>query len=616
MENRHPVALVGDLTVWLATAGVLAGLLLGALSVSEERYLDHGLTLLLLETMRDHVFGTLFAGAIVLLISTAVFAGARFLWFRFLGARPKRVLWLALYVVALVGVFILVDRSFGARRWWERLGTADRFLILIGVGLAAERVLIPGRIGFVPRRIPRWLAGLFLLVPIGFGLAVPPVRAARVEKVKGKPNFLYLIVDALRADHTGAHGYHRDVTPTLDRMASEGYRFENTVSNSVATRYTVASIHSMVFPSVHRIRKDGHRLSRHFVTAAEHLRDAGYETASWSPNPALKVAFGYAQGFGHYDDQILNEKPDAPMWERFETAQRINTRALEWIRERKDRPWFIYIHYREPHFPYAPPPLYDGIYYKARPDGKPHRPLTPEEIARQPEPGGMVDGDDRNDLEYYVAQYDASIRYFDDQLGLFLKSLRAEGLLDNTVIAVSADHGEGFLEHDNWNHGNVIYDEMLHVPGILRMPDALPQPVVFSEPVHTFDFCRTFLDLAGVEPKGIVQAKSLMPLIRGGQAPWEYAYVEKLERGALRNGKWKYILRRRKDRLEQELYDLEADPGEKSDVIRERAEIAVDLRRKIDVIQRLNEKLAAETTLDEVDLSEEDRRELESLGYL
>ena len=389
MDSRRPVAILGDLTVWIAVAGVLAGLFLGWLAVSEEGYLDHDLTLLFLERMRDNLFGALLGAACVIYAAAAILAVGRYI-----SAGPKRWLLLALYALALLGIYVFIDRvmDVGVRRYWTRLGTPGRLLILTGIGLAVERVLIPGRIGFLPRRFPRWLAAVFLLVPIGFGLAVPPVRSERVEKVKGKPNFLYLIVDALRADHTGAHGYHRDTTPNLDRLASEGYRFENTVSNSVATRYTVASIFSMVFPGVHKIRKDGQTLSRHFVTVAEHLREAGYETAAWAPNPSIKSAFGFAQGFGTYDDQILSKDESIPIWERFETSRRINTRALDWIRDRGDRPWFIYIHYREPHFPYAPPPLYDGMYYEARADGKPHRPLTPEEIQLQPEPGGMVDG--------------------------------------------------------------------------------------------------------------------------------------------------------------------------------------------------------------------------------
>jgi arylsulfatase A-like enzyme len=578
--------------------------------VSAERYSEFDLSLLTVDTYRARVFDALLGGACALFGGAAVFAIGRAAFH----ARP-RGLWLALFVIALGALFFLTGWNSVAKTWWSRLPTPDRLFLVAALGLAAERILVPGRIGIVPKKIPLWLAAVFLLVPIGLTVAAGQMRSSRTEAAKGKPNFLFLIVDALRADHMGIHGYHRNTTPALDRLAMQGYRFSNTVSNSLATRYTVASIFTMAFPGVHGIRRDGQRLSPRFVTVAEHLREAGYDTAAWAPNPSIKAAFGYGQGFDRYDDQILNDDRSAPLWDQFETAKRINKRATGWIRERGDHPWFIYIHYRDPHFPYAPPPDYDGMFYEPREDGKPHRAITEEEYARQPG-GEMVDGDDRNDLEYYIAQYDASIRYNDDQIAAFLSVLREEGHLDNTVIIVSADHGEGFLEHGRWNHGNVIYDEMCHVPGIIRMPDALEKPVVIDAPVHTFDFSRTILDMAGVPAVGTVQAKSLVPLMNGGEAPWEYAFVEKLSRYALRNAQWKYILRESEKGQERELYDLTTDPGETKDLVKLREDTAADLRRKILAIIKLNEKLAADTNVEEVELSEDDRRELESLGYL
>jgi len=514
---------------------VPAGLLLGFLSVSDEAYFEHGMSLLTIDRVQARVWDTLLGAAFTLGIAGAVFALGR--WS--LGVGPRGV-GLGVLVVALAGVFFATGLNTDGKYWWRALPAADRVLILVGIALAAERTLLPGRIGLLPRRVPLFLAVVFLLVPVGLSAAAGSMRSDRVEEARGRPNFLFLVVDALRADHMGIHGYERNTTPFLDGLARGGYLFPNTVSNSLATRYTVPSIFTMVYPGVHGIREHGQVLSAEFVTLAEHLKEAGWATAAWAPNPNLKSQFRYGQGFDHYDDDILNEDPDLPVWEQYETAKRINGRALRWIREREGDPWFIYIHYREPHFPYAPPPDWDGMFYEPRPDGKPHRPITEEEYARQP--GVMIDGDDRNDLEYYVAQYDANIRYCDDQIAAFLRTLREEGRLDDTVIVVSADHGEGFLEHGYWNHGNVIYDEACHVPGIVRMPEAVDGPVTIDAPVHTFDFSRTILDVAGVAPRtDVLQARSLLPLIRGGgEPPWEYAFVEKKNRSALRGRRWKY----------------------------------------------------------------------------
>ncbi len=616
-DPRYPDlrTVVGDLAVWLAVGGVLGGLVLGGLAVREERYLRHGMSFLALAAVKTRVWETLFAGIPVLGVSATVFAAGR-LAFRRLRGWPGLGLFLLLSAAAVHFLGLYAPARIG----WGRLGVAEKVLVLLGLGIAVERTLIPGRLGKIPGRIPRAAAAvLLLLVPVGLSAAVQLAWAGRAERVGGRPSFLFLVVDALRADHVGALGYGRDTTPAIDRLAERGYLFTNAVSNSIATRFTVPSIFTMVFPRVHGIVVDGQTLSRRFVTLAEHLREEGYATAAWCPNPSLNSVFGYDQGFAHYDDQILNDDPALPVWRRFETAKRMNRRFLAWVEENGDRPWFAYLHYRDTHFPYAPPPAYDRMYYRRRPGERALRPVTAAEYALQPSPGRMAVGDetDLHDLAYYIAQYDAEIRYTDDQIAILLAALEKAGRLANTWIVVTADHGEGFLEHGRWNHGNVLYDEACHVPLVIVPPRPPPGGKRIPAPVHTFDASRTILDLAGVEPKGHLQAKSLLPLLEGkGDPPWTHAYVEKKQRSVLRGPRWKYLLDTGRGRQREELYDLRNDPGERRNVAASHPGLVGELRKRVRAIRRLNEELAREVDVGSLSLTKKQKDDLRALGYL
>jgi arylsulfatase A-like enzyme len=602
-------SVAGDLATWLALGGVVFGLVKGWLDVSEEGYLANGLTFLALDTFRTAVFDVLIGGAMVMGVTAIVVLTGRFL----LGLKP-RGLWLGLFVVALVAVALERNLGHEAMFWYLWHTPLERILVGVAIVVTFLSVVHPRR---VPRLAPAWLAAAFLLVPVGFAVLTGLSWQGKKEDVAGRPNFLILVLDALRADHTTHLGYEKKTTPTIDGLAAEGYTFTNAVSNSVATRYTVPSIMTLFYPEVHGIRNDGQALSRRFITLAEHMREEGYATAAWAANPSLKKRFRIGQGFAHYDDQVLNPDPDLPMWQEYETAKRFNERALEWIRSTGNRPWLIYMHYRDPHTPYAPPPSYRDMFYDRKPGEPPIRPITKEEYARQRTPDMMVEGDDKGDLAWYIAQYDASIRYNDDEIGKFLSILRREGRLENTVIFVSADHGEGFLEHGRWTHGNVIYDEAIHVPLVVRLPEPTDRPVRIDSPVHTFDIARTVLDLSGIEPRVEVQARSLMPLLRGEKdSIWEHAYIEKKEVAALRDGEWKYIIRRKDGRLEEELYDIAEDPGETKDLARAHPDRVMEFRRKALAIQKMNEDLGGDRRAEEMALDPKTIEELRSLGYL
>lgn len=384
------------------------------------------------------------------------------------------------------------------------------------------------------------------------------------------PNILVLVIDALRPDHLGCYGYQFETSPAIDALAARGVLFRDATSPSSYTRAAVPSIFASVLPGVHGVFAQGKRveqLSDEFTTLAEFLQRRGYATAAWAPNPSLHRAFNFDQGFDHYDDQFQLETLGAA---EFETARRIGERVLPWLRGNRERPFFAYLHYRDVHAPYVPPPPYDRMF--ETPGVR--RALTRVESNSQP--SDLRRPVRHRDLDTYLARYDGEIRYTDDHLARLLETLSAEGFLDNTAIFLTADHGESFLEHGSWTHGSGLYQELTAVPLVLALPGQKHAGRRVEVPVHTIDIYPTVLELLGAEIPAELQGHSLFEAIEGradaGRPVFSEALVGRRHRPtsfgqlvAVRSGGWKLIYNRR-SRV-SELYHLAEDPGEKHDLV-------------------------------------------------
>lgn len=385
------------------------------------------------------------------------------------------------------------------------------------------------------------------------------------------PNVLILVIDALRPDHLGCYGYARPTSPALDALARHGVLFADATSPSSYTRAAVPSIFTSVHPAAHGVFSQGRQvevLSDEYVTLAETLKARGYRTAAFMPNPSLHRTFNFDQGFDLYDDNF--PAGDGPFHEVFETARKINERTLRWLRADREKPFFAYLHYRDVHGPYSPPPPYDTMFPKAG-EG---RPLTRAEYVAQPL-------DIRRpvryrDLDSYVGQYDGEIRYTDDQIARLLEALEKEGFLEETVIFVTADHGEAFLEHGLWTHGTDVYEEQTRVPLLLVLPDGKHAGQRVDAPVQTVDLYPSILSLLDAEVPAELQGEDLFAAIEGEEdlerPVFSEARVPKRKRFtgfgqlvAVRSGGWKLIYNR--TRKSAELYHLETDPGEKDNLI-------------------------------------------------
>ncbi len=428
------------------------------------------------------------------------------------------------------------------------------------------------------RRLLAIISPLVLLLAAGCQPAEPPW------------NVLVVTFDTTRADRIGCYGFDGVKTPTVDGLAAQGVRFERAMSTVPITLPSHSSIFTGLYPNAHGVRDNGQfALPDEQLTLAEILRDEGYATAAAIGSFPLVARFGLDQGFDLYDDHVTGSYegvdgqrtvPKNRLFFDERKAELVNEAALPWLDEHHQQPFFLWIHYYDPHQPLEPPPPYDDLY--------------------------------ANDL------YAGEIAYSDESLGVLIEHLRRLGVEDRTLIVFTSDHGEGLGEHGETTHSYLLYSTTLHVPLIVRPPDG-PQGVVVSERVRTVDIMPTVLELLDLPVPSGLQGRSLVSLWNDGGAdgaPRPH-YAETLaprlvngwgELRAFFDGRWKYIHGPR-----PQLFDLETDPREISDLVADQPEVASELESKLEGFLRDQSRSG---TAAAIQVDDETRRRLMALGYL
>jgi len=297
-------------------------------------------------------------------------------------------------------------------------------------------------------------------------------------KAEKHPPVIVLMLDTLRADHLGFYGYERDTSPNLDAFAKENIAFKYAFTAAPWTPPSVATMLTGLYPSAHgfmppnsheEARRRLAPLSPALTTLPEVLRDGGYATAAVSSNPWITSEFGFEQGFESF------------RYLRATRASDVVAAGLDLIdrMSRKPQPFFLYLHFLDPHNPYAPPTPYDHMF---------------PAVLRRSEPSY---NDETLDA---IRRYDGEIRYLDGELGRFFASLRERGLYDRAIIVVIADHGEQFWEHGSKYHGNALHNEEVHVPFFLRDPRSGRRGEAVDQVVSTVDLFPTILGLLEMAP--------------------------------------------------------------------------------------------------------------------
>jgi arylsulfatase A-like enzyme len=432
------------------------------------------------------------------------------------------------------------------------------------------------------------------------------------EQPAERPNVILIVVDTLRADHLGCYGYSRETSPGIDAFAADAMLFERGFSHAADTRYACASLLSGFLPHETGVLEDT-ALSDDIDTLPEMLRGAGYATAAVISNYVLRAGRGYEQGFDVYDD-TMDQREQVRDWpERVATAT--TDRAIELLDDLGQRPFFLWLHYQDPHGPYASPPGWEAGLHdttERRQAVQPSGSLS----GRGGIPGYQLLGDER-DPDFYRARYDAEVRYVDAELVRFFEALKASGAYDDSLIILTADHGEGMGEHDYYfAHGEYLYQHQIHVPLIMRWGDRLRGRR--SEPVQHVDIVPTVLAAAGVAAAPSFPGADLrqpVPSARSILSEMQSPLVPDRQKLSLVQGHEKLI--HTPSTRQFELYDLAVDPYERLDLFGDatRATRLAELQTEMQAMRARDRlQLADRTRLPGP--TDEEREKLRSLGYV
>ncbi len=390
-------------------------------------------------------------------------------------------------------------------------------------------------------------------------------------------NVVLITLDTVRADHLHCYGSEKIKTPNIDALAASGVLFEKAVAQTPLTQPSHASMFTGQNPNVHNVRDTGgFALQPSSITMSTILQRRGWDTAGFISASVLTKMFGFNQGFATYDDQLDHRNSRDPVSTR--AADVTADHAIRWLQQQSGKPFFLWVHFYDAHFPYDPPAEFRKQY--------PHDP------------------------------YDAEIAFEDQQLGRLLEAVKQKSPRQETLIVLLSDHGEGLGDHGEYDHGVFLYDSTVRIAWIMSGP-GVPAGVHVQQQAREIDLLPTVLDLMGGHPSSSVQGTSLVPAFSGKTVPSNYSYEETLypkinmgwsELRGIHTAHWMYIRAPR-----PELYDLDRDPGELNNVIDTHPKEYRELDAQLKKVSRLGN--SGTETVEFKQMDQQTMNELKSLGY-
>ena len=345
----------------------------------------------------------------------------------------------------------------------------------------------------------RWKTLLVLLLAFLVAGTVLTLRARKGRKYACPDcNVILISIDTLRADHLGCYGYAADTTPNIDRFSKDAVLFRTAIAHAPSTTPSHASIFTSLLPVHHgALRARQRPISDTVKTMAEILRDTGYRTISFNGGGQVSATYGFDRGF-----EIYESEPGT-------FAQKVE-KATQWMQQNPDAKFFMFLHTYEVHAPYQPDArlmeMFDADYTGDLGDA-----ILPRLLIN------INDGTvaiDEEDARHIVNAYDAEIRSMDLAFAQLVRAMAQEGLFENTIVVFTSDHGEEFGEHSQMGrHSHALYDEVLRVPLIIRLPDRKFAGTVVDRQVRGIDILPTVTDLLGLEHRDQFDGSSLTPLM-------------------------------------------------------------------------------------------------------
>ncbi len=419
-----------------------------------------------------------------------------------------------------------------------------------------------------------------------------------------------IVVDTLRADHLGLYGYGRDTSPRLDALARDAAIFDHAFASSPWTLPSFGSLFTGRLPAEHRAGwpagapEGGDADGREFLplraglpTLAETLAVAGLDTAAVMNNAFLHPDFGVARGFATYDHIGGNRK-------RIRRADEVVDRALDWLGKEGRGDFLLVVHFFDPHLNYDAPAPFRGSFADSEMSDEERNALMELRPLRQ-----RVRQGEPVDWDFLIGAYDEEIAFVDRELGRLWRGLEESGRLAESLVVLTADHGEEFGDHGGFEHGHSLYGELVRVPLLVWGPGV--EPGRRAEPVSLVDVYPTVLDALGLPAPEGLPGRSLI------EAPVERTLIaERTLYGAHRESAiaWPYKLIHAPRRpRETELFNLEADPGETESILRLRRDLAADLLAQLEAYRAHARGIAED---EPARLDEETLENLRSLGYI
>ena len=386
---------------------------------------------------------------------------------------------------------------------------------------------------------------------------VAPAAEQVVSPSRRRPrNVLVYLIDTLRADKLGPYSPETRVrTPGLDGFVGRARVFARGHSQENWTKPSVATLLSGLLPWEHHATTDEAALPGSVEILSERLQADGFHTGAFIANGYVSDKFGFRQGWSTYRNYIREG--------RRTQAEFVAADVLQWLDARPDdKPFFLYVHTIDPHVPYMPPDetlaLYDSEPYEGIVDFGRDRELL-EKIK-----SGSVRLNERDKIRL-EALYDAEITYHDVHFDAIIQGIERRGLANDTMVVLTADHGEEFFDHGSVGHGHSVYEELLHVPLIVRLPGVTDVPLAIDDAVGLVDVAPTILDALGKDVPDEMSGESMLPLLAGQQASAPRVALSGFMDGwrTLVVGRHK-LIQRTAGRVM--VYDLTVDPGEENDL--------------------------------------------------
>ena len=342
------------------------------------------------------------------------------------------------------------------------------------------------------------------------GAALLAPRAAdhqRTDATAGPMNVVLIVIDTLRADRLRPFNRQTRVrAPTIDEIARHGIVFERAWSQASWTKPSVATLLTGLYPRNHAVQRHGTKLPETVPYAPQHLLHLGFNTAGFVANGYISGDFGFDRGWNFFVNYGSQKKQNR--------AEDVFHDASEWIEQHgKSQPFFLYLHTVDPHAPYSPPKAFERTYHK-RPSGGVIEPDTTAYLLNQIRQNKVaLTEEDKQRLE---SLYDAEISYHDKHLAELIATIKKHGLMESTILIVTADHGEEMFDHGSVGHAHTLFEELIHVPLIMQLPRSIPKPTTrVTENVQLVDILPTICDILNVDWVENTDGKSLWPLMQG-----------------------------------------------------------------------------------------------------